>query len=182
MAAEPVAAAPAATPEPEAIPAIETARPGRPVSPSMSATLELVAKNPTISAAELSRKLSVSPSYARTLLRRARAKAAINEDSSPRTQSSAQIRLALPAVAETPHLGSVVNELANRLGHAEDTIEHLRRARPQTRASWDLNSRAEVIRRSLGGEPREKIASDLGVPSGEIDFILKIHRIVSSQT
>ena len=57
-----------------AAPVPDSQRRGRPLSASMNKTLEAMKTNPDISAAELAKKLSVSQSYARTLLRRAKSR------------------------------------------------------------------------------------------------------------
>ena len=176
-----------------AAPPPDSQRRGRPLSASMNKTLEVMKANPGISAAELAKKLSVSQSYARTLLRRAKSRcseAASKPASSQQTRAARRIETTgparQPAVLHVPCApnedGAVrvaVSELTSRLEQAEETIQMIRSTRSSSRGSWDLNRRSEVIRRSLAGEAPEAIASALEIPSGEVNFILKVHRVLT---
>jgi DNA-binding CsgD family transcriptional regulator len=175
-AASPVVALRVATQPVAAVPhAISTARRGRPVSATLVRTQELLVKRPAISAAELATALKVSPSYARTLLRRAKARTA--EPVPPSAIS------AIAAVAPSHRAEPAVNTtILNRLEAAEREIRDLHSARVPTRSRWDLSRRAEVIRRGVAGESAAEIAANLQMPQGEVRFILKVHKVLLQES
>jgi len=186
--------------------AADSRKRGRPISDSLARTLEVLAANPEISPADLASRLRLSPSYARTLLRRARnrvpepaAKPARTTRGSntismqPVSMQSVSIQpvsiqqVSIQQVEPSPRTAQPVPApddplpgLAERLHQAEVEIRQLRTARPATRVSWDVQRRAEVLRRSLAGESAQYIAADLRIPSGEVAFILKVHQILAA--
>lgn len=154
-------------------------KPGRPLSHSMTKAMEVVAKRPDISAAELAKALKVSSSYARTLLRRARARSA---DSGPAVQPAALVAMPMPdasAVSASPKLETAVAEIATRLEETERILSALRSTPVQARANWNLNRRSEVVRLNSTGESAADIASRLAIPPGEVEFILKVDRMMA---
>ncbi|MBC8167526.1 MAG: hypothetical protein H7Y20_16855 [Bryobacteraceae bacterium] len=161
-----------------------TQRPGRPPSSSMDHTLRAIKANPSISPAQLAAQLSLSTSYAGTLLRRAKAKAPQPKVTPIKQPARIHAVLAASPAAVSPAQGdpglqSVVAELTTRLDKTEETLQHLRVSGPKSNVSWDLNRRTDVIRRSLKGETNGGIAHELSIPSGEVDFILKVHKILA---
>jgi hypothetical protein len=73
-----------------------------------------------------------------------------------------------------------LRELSERLAETEKTLSALRSAPVHRRASLNLNRRAEVLRLSEAGEEPSSVAERLGIPAGEVEFVLKIDRILSS--
>lgn len=169
------AAAAAALPAPVAAPAVLPApdspggRRGRPVSATLMKTIELLSRNSALTPAELSSKLGVAPSYARTLLRRARERAA--EMTTPAAV------VAVPAGQTVPAIP--VDSIIQRLASVESQIRRLQPGAAQfSGRRWDLSRRAEVVRRGLAGEDSSEIAAALHIPQGEVRFILKVHRLI----
>ncbi|MBC7924219.1 MAG: hypothetical protein H7039_01040 [Bryobacteraceae bacterium] len=181
--------APSAAPRPVLAatpgPAPDSGRRGRPVSDSLTRTIKLLASNEELTPAELAKVLKVTSSYARTLLRRARLRSG-EETSETATSQVIKTgpRPALPPApvavepVQTVVSGDMLATVLDRLEAAEGEIQSLRSSRPATRATWSNSRRAEVIHRSTKGQTVEQIASDLVVPSGEVRFILKVHRLM----
>lgn len=128
---------------------------GRPVSESLSRTVEKLRTHPDITPAELAEQLKVSRDYARTLLRRARARI---EETAPAPAAPVPIsrlrRLALEPARQT--------------------------AVALPAQSLNLNRRMQVLRRAQAGESQQAIAAAVGIPAGEVEFILKVDRILSA--
>ena len=140
-------------------PVVLTSEPkrGRPMSSSLLRTLDLLRNRPEVTAREIGNELGVSAAYARTLLKRARAKVT---ESAPPARNWEDIRA--------------------RLDEAERSILVLRQTRPDVRTSWSLNKRAEVLRLAGSGTPGRDIAAALNIPGGEVEFILKIDQMLRS--
>jgi hypothetical protein len=51
---------------------------------------------------------------------------------------------------------------------------------PPTRSGFNLSKRSQAIRMSRRGETPSQIAAALELPQGEVDLLLKVHRIVVS--
>jgi hypothetical protein len=153
-----------ATPLPAAV--TGGTRRGRPMSAALLRTVECLTVRPDVTAAELAPSLGVSVSYARTLLRRARERSSSDPS---------------PVLAPPPVAGSGPNcmdEIVHRLVSAEREIDELRSRRAGPKGRWDISCRAEVIRRGLAGETPGQIAAALGIPGGQVRFILKIQRLL----
>ncbi len=181
---------------------VDSGKRGRPISDSLARTLEVLAANPEISPADLASRLRLSPSYARTLLRRARNRVPEPAATPARTARGSnttsiqpisiqpvsiqpisiqqQVETASRTAQPVPAPDDPLPGLAERLHQAEVEIRQLRTARPATKVSWDVQRRAEVLRRSLAGESAQYIAADLRIPSGEVAFILKVHQILAA--
>ena len=161
-------AAPAAPAPPPSVPAATcSGKRGRPASASLLRTLDLLRERPGITSRELAEQLSVSPAYARTLLKRAQSKLPAQP-------------VALALVRETSQEVKN-NELAllhARLDETEKSLAALRSTPPQGRGSWNLNRRAEVIRMAGAGMPAGDIAGGLNIARGEVEFILKVDRLL----
>lgn len=160
------------TPEPPAPAAIpvavvapsQPARPGRPVSTTLLKAVEAVAAHPNITAPELASLLSISPSYGRTLLRRARAR---------QTTPAIQQRL------QEPNPSVTLTDLNERLTAAEKALAVVRSMPAHARTSLNLNRRAEVLRLLNRGLSSESVAEQLGIAPGEVDFIRKVDRMLA---
>lgn len=142
-------------------PAPVVLRPPRPLSPTVSKVLDLVNAKPDITATEVAAVLKLSPSYARTVLRRAR--------------SASETARCSTAVPDTALL-----DLQRRLNSAEKDLAAVRSLPVHVRASLNLNRRAEVLRLLGGGLPPESVAEKLAIPQGEVDFIRKVDRMLPS--
>ena len=51
---------------------------------------------------------------------------------------------------------------------------------PATRSGFNLSKRSQAIRMSRRGETPSQIAAALELPQGEVDLLLKVHRLVVS--
>jgi hypothetical protein len=140
-------------------------KPGRPISAALSRTLDALKRQPAITPAELASVLSVSPSYARTLLRRARA----------RQPEPVQSFRSIP-----PDVERTVHELSARLTETENHLAALKAAPLHSRTSMHLNRRAEVLRLAEAGETESAIAARMAIPTGEVAFILKVDRLLAN--
>jgi hypothetical protein len=153
---------------------VASGRPGRPISTALSRTLEELTANPQITAAELASVLSVSPSYARTLLRRARAR---------RTDGAAPARpRVIHSIARPEPSAANVQDTVHEVSPRTPETEPALLAPAPLRGSLNLSRRSEVLRLSEAGQSAAVIAENLGVPGGEVDFILKIDRFLASAT
>jgi hypothetical protein len=156
------------TPPPQPLPPVSApTRRGRPMSPSLVRTVEFLSTRPDLTAAELAPAVGVSVSYARTLLRRAR------ERSTEPTPHLAPVPAAVPMSSPDRF-----DDIIHRLSSAERDIHELRSRRAGPKGRLDISRRAEVIRRNLAGETSGQIAAALGLPEGEVRFILKIQRLL----
>ncbi len=72
--------------------------------------------------------------------------------------------------------------LANLSKRLEETEKQtgLLAAPPPTRSGFNLSKRSQAIRMSRRGETPSQIAAALELPQGEVDLLLKVHRIVVS--
>ena len=131
-------------------------------SPAMARTLVLLAANPSLTASEVAQKAKVSPSYARTLLRRARAHA---------TEAG---------TAQGTEITTMLQDLQQRLTSTEEDLAAVRAMPVHARASLNLNRRAEVLRLLEGGLAPQSVAERLGIPEGEVDFIRKVDGMLAS--
>ena len=160
-----VAAPPIIEQFPPAAPATtaRASKAGRPLSPALKKAVELLAANPSITAAEVAASLGVTASYGRTLMRRA--------------------RLRVADAPTDPNLSGVqplLADLNQRLASAERDLAAVRAMPVHVRASLNLNRRAEVLRLLGGGVAPECVAERLGIPQGEVEFIRKVDRLIAS--
>jgi hypothetical protein len=75
---------------------------------------------------------------------------------------------------------NVRDEFSARIVHAEGDDSELRTTPAHVRRSLNLNRRSEVLRLNAAGQPTAAIAEYLGLPGGEVEFILKIDRMLAS--
>jgi hypothetical protein len=162
-------APPAEHPQPAAPPQVgSNNKRGRPTSAALVRTIDLVRTRHDITPQEIAKELKVSPSYARTLLRRAQAKAS-------------SVPALVPAVAvPRAAIENTVARLEERLADAEQVLGSLRVTPPHARGNWNLNRRAEVLRLADTGTAAGEIAARLAIPAGEVEFILKVNRILQA--
>ena len=135
------------------------------VSPAVARAAEVLAARPRITPAELASELRISASYARTLMRRARLQSA-----------------GAPAgPTALPNLDGTLHDLQQRLALAERDLAVVRAMPAQVRTTTlNLNRRAEVLRLLGGGLEPELVAERLAIPQGEVEFIAKVDRMVTS--
>jgi hypothetical protein len=98
----------------------------------------------------------VTLSYARSLIRRRNAKT-----------FTPPARIAAPD-GSVALLQSQVRELARRIDHTDDCM---------VRPPASLSRRARVLDRQAAGIATTRIAEELAMPMGEVDFILKVDRL-----
>jgi hypothetical protein len=72
-----------------------------------------------------------------------------------------------------------VHTLTTPTGEPE-TLPALASVVPQRRGSLNLNRRSEILRLNEAGQSAGAIAENLGVPAGEVEFTLKIDRMLAS--
>ena len=79
-------------------------------------------------------------------------------------------------------LNAVRVSLANLSRRLEETEKQtgLLVPPPPTRYGFNLSKRSQAIRMSRRGETPSQIAAALELPQGEVDLLLKVHRIVVS--
>ena len=79
-------------------------------------------------------------------------------------------------------LHAVRVSLANLSKRMEETEKQtgLLAPPPPTRSGFNLSKRSQAIRMSRRGETPSQIAAALELPQGEVDLLLKVHRIVVS--
>ncbi|HYO82246.1 MAG TPA: hypothetical protein VES20_12645 [Bryobacteraceae bacterium] len=165
---------PQAQPQPAPAPPIvhQPPPPARPVLKGKLASTDragaAIRANPSISSAELASQLGVSSSYARRLLRKHR-------EQPPATAGP----VACPAPAPLA-VQLTMEELHNRLSETERALQIMRSAPPALRGDWNLNRRSQVLRSHSTGMKPEQIASELKMPSGEVQFILKVASIAET--
>lgn len=128
---------------------------------------EALRMNPAINSTELAAILGVSSSYARRLLRKLREQSPVPTGPVP-----------CGTMPLFPN-DNVVNiqDLHQRLMEAEQALEIMRSTPPSLRPEWNLNRRSQVLRCAREGMQPEEIAAELRIPSGEVDFILKVAEI-----
>lgn len=135
----------------------QTGRRKRPASAALLRTMEMVRQCETVTAAEVAAEIGVTVAYARRLLRQARSNALA------------------PASADV-HV--IVATLQERIAATEETLARLQYTPPSARASWNLHRRAEVLRLTGTGVAPREIAEALSIPAGEVEFIVKIGRLL----
>lgn len=134
--------------EPVPEPSVPASKRGRPISNSMARAIEQLSRNPEVTPAELAQSLHISRDYARTLLRRARTK--ITED------AAVQKRVATPPRKVVP---------TEALSQAAAPVQ-------------PVNQRSQILRSVASGDSPADVAVRLGVPVGEVEFILKVDRLL----
>lgn len=149
---------------------------GRPIAAALTRAVEALTKNPRITPGELAASLSVSPSYARTLLRRARARLAERPDA----PQASPIHRVPPMHAAPGGTAPSLQDLSNRLTETEKSLAALRTVPVHARVSLNLNRRAEILRLTEAGHDASVIARQLGIPAGEVDFVVKINHMLAS--
>jgi hypothetical protein len=160
------------------------AKAARPEAASLVRTLELLCERPGLTARDLVQELSLSPSYSRRLLKRAKAKMNAEPASRPavgRTREAAPepaLQLALVGNSKKETATQGLAELQARLEQTEKSLATLCATPIQARGAWNLNRRAEVIRMAGEGAAAADIARSLNIPGGEVEFILKVDRML----
>lgn len=181
--------------EPEAKPpvVIQAEIPVQPVTPAVKAdqaaptslqrVVDLLRKRPNLSAREIAGELSLSQDYSRKLLKRAKAQLdseSAAQASAKRTQRTASETPVLTMVGsprpEPPALA--LAELQARLEATEKSLATLCATPVQSRGTWNLNRRSEVVRLAGNGTGASEIARNLSIPAGEVEFILKVDRLL----
>ena len=137
----------------------------------------MLSENPDITGAEVAKKLKVSQSYARTLIRRAKSRRETLAAAVPRPAVVAE-KPAPVLVPTTEPAAPGSTAILARLEVAEEEIARLREHRPAPRGRWDISRRAEVLRRSSQANQPEGIAAALSIPRGEVSFILKVNQVL----
>jgi hypothetical protein len=141
-------------------------RRGRPVSASLEKAVELVARNPQTTPAELAQKLSVSRDYGRTLLRRARARI---------EQDGRAAAAAIQPVKKRPTAVPALPASATEPKSEPESFPSLSIPFPR---SINLNRRVQVLRLAAQGQTMQSIAMEVGIPTGEVEFVLKMDRLL----
>jgi hypothetical protein len=146
---------------------------GRPVSAALSRTVLLLGSNPQLTAADIVRELGVTKSYARTLLRRAKEKAPPAS-----RQEAPQVLPVVPAVPGAGPVNAALDDLQRRLAQAEQNLQDLSAGPTRNLNGFGRSGRSQVVHLAEKGQSSEEIAQSLGLPRGEVDFILKVERIL----
>ena len=136
----------------------------------MKAALALLAEDPDINTADAAAKLDITRDYARTLLRRARNRVA--HPAAPEIQPSRS--------EQDADLRALIQQLSSRLCEAERLLDSLRFVPPASRTGWGSNRRTQVLQLAAAGKDPAAISSELGLPSGEVEFIIKVDRLSSA--
>ncbi len=131
-----------------------------PVPTESRSAVAILDRNPDLTAAELAEKAGVTLSYARSLVRRRQAKRSI------------ALTRAISPDTGLQSLQSQVRELARRVEMTD--------GRALSSASAPVSYRTQVLDRSAAGVAIEVIAEELGIATGEAEFILKIDRMKKS--
>jgi hypothetical protein len=156
-------------------------RKGRSTEDTLSRTVELLSSNSQVSAGEVAKSLGISASYARSLLRRARTRVTEQKTPVPATTSTVIKTASSTATASSAAKSSneeALTGILSRLSAAETELSQLR-TRPATKdMRWDLTTRSEVLRRHSAGETLQAIAAALGIPQGQVRFILDVNQIL----
>jgi hypothetical protein len=146
------------------------ARKGRSTEDTLSRTVEILSSNSQVSAGEVAKSLGVSASYARSLLRRARARVAEQKPTVISTTSSVPVN-------KTSNEDALTG-IISRLSAAETELSQLRTRPVPKDMRWDLTTRSEVLRRHSAGEAAPVIAAALAIPQGQVRFILDVNQIL----
>ncbi len=86
----------------------------------------------------------------------------------------------------TEAIGDGLNAVRVSLANLSQRLEETERQTgllappPPTRSGFNLSKRSQAIRMSRRGETPSQIAAALELPLGEVDLLLKVHRIVVS--
>jgi hypothetical protein len=75
-------------------------------------------------------------------------------------------------------IDSLRETVAGLMSQIEELQRHAAGVPALPKPGLNLSKRSQVLRMHRRGEPPEQIAAELGVPSQEVDLLLKIHRIV----
>jgi hypothetical protein len=121
--------------------------------------VDILRNEPDLDAATLAARAGVTLSYARSLVRRRQAKSGLPPPRIVTPDGSVSL------------LQSQVRELSRRVEQTQDRI-----ARPPS----SLSRRTQVLDRQAAGIASKRIAEELEMPIGEVDFIVKIDRIKKS--
>lgn len=87
-------------------------------------------------------------------------------------------RLAEAQQAEIQQLRSALEQLRQELEEAEKRLEQAAWPAGGPVGGINLNTRGQVLRLFRRGEKPEQIAATLGIPQGEVELLLKVHRTV----
>lgn len=152
-------------------------------SPAVERAQKLLQAHPQLTPAELSQVLQVTPAYARSLLKQAQKHRSTRRTAGRVSGQSSGKSAPLPAPVReaVPGLEDTLEKLNRRLSEAEQALLQLRSARNGSSEQLAADRRVEIIRRVLQGESPESVARSLQITPGEVQFTLKIHRIVNSQ-
>ena len=154
-----------------------TPRKGRSTEDTLSRTVELLSSNSQVTAGEVAKSLGVSASYARSLLRRARTRVAEQKPTVISAAPTAMSTASSPA-ANKPSSEDALTGILSRLSAAESELSQLRTRPVAKDMRWDLTTRSEVLRRHSAGETLQAIAAALGIPQGQVRFILEVNQIL----
>jgi DNA-directed RNA polymerase specialized sigma24 family protein len=138
------------------------------MSDSMSTALASLERKPDMTPAELAALLSVSRDYARTLLRRARTKLEVAPP------APIPVRAPAPVVAKAPQSPNKKKTRRPEVA-PQDTLVTFPSAPLQPVSA---NRRSQVLRLAEHGESPKDVASAVGMPVGEVEFILKVDRML----
>lgn len=136
-----------------------------PELPTPLSAVAILDNDPNLTAAELAKRAGVTLSYARSLVRRRKAKA---------VHAPAVLR---PAAAE-PNVSVLENQVRELARRVEQTETHVLRA--AATAAPKSSCRTQVLDRSAAGLSIDAISGELGIPAGETEFILKMERLKKS--
>ena len=148
---------------PPVVTRVETKLPAPPVE--RQSAVDVLRNEPNLDAATLAARAGVTLSYARSLIRRRKAKALVAPSRPVKPAAAASI-LQTQAL-----LQNQVNDLARRLENPQESI-----AKPPAL----LSRRTQVLDRSAAGLASKRIAEELAMPLGEVDFILKVEQLKKS--
>ncbi|HYI96078.1 MAG TPA: hypothetical protein VEX68_21220 [Bryobacteraceae bacterium] len=150
--------------EPPVVTRVETKPPAAPERPQSA--VELLRNEPNLDAATLAARAGVTLSYARSLIRRRKAKALLAPARPVRPAPAAASFMQTQALLQTQ-----VADLARRLDNPGESI-----AKPPAL----LSRRTQVLDRSAAGIGAKRISEELAMPMGEVDFILKVEQLKKS--
>ena len=148
---------------------------GRPMSPSLAKAIELVSSNDNITPQDLAKEIGVSKDYARTLIKRAKSKLS---ERTPKLVSTLSHVVEEKGPVPAFEVSDAVDELRRSLHQTQAQVEQLLQAPALPRTSLNANRRANVLRLQQKGRPAQEIARELGINLGEVEFILKVNRLV----
>jgi hypothetical protein len=161
---------------------------GRSVSPSLAKAIALLVSNPGLTSLELADGAGVSRGYARTLLNKAKAsvKASVKERQPiPKVAKPSIVRENVREKRDHvkkdlgPDMRDAVDELRRSLQETQAELHDLAAAPVVPRTSVNLNKRAKVLHMQQKGRPVQEIAKEMGMNVGEVEFILKVDRLIA---